>query len=128
SLAGPQVRNDGIIIAHAGTVALAAGDRVSLDMVGDGLIKVSVDKAAVNASAINSGRIEADGGNVILTARSANALLDTVINNTGVIRANSIAMRNGEIVLDGGDAGLVASSGTLSAAGTAAGTTGGSVK
>ena len=48
--------------------------------------------------AINSGRIEADGGNVLLTARSANALLDTVINNSGIIRANSLIERNGEIV------------------------------
>src|SRR4051794_16167562 len=128
ALAGQQVKNDGIIIARAGTVALAAGDRVSLDMVGDGLIKVSVDQAALNASAINSGRIEADGGNVILTARSANALLDTVINNTGFIRANSLVERNGEIVLDGGNAGVVANSGTLQAAGIVAGTTGGTGK
>src|SRR5204862_2037096 len=97
ALAGPQVRNDGVIIARAGSVALAAGDRVSLDMVGDGLIKVSVDQAAMNASDINAGRIEADGGTVILTARSANALLDTVANNTGVIRAASLVNHGGEI-------------------------------
>src|SRR3954469_578754 len=128
ALAGPQVRNDGIIIARAGTVALAAGDRASLDMIGDGLIKVSVDQPALNASAINSGRIEADGGNVILTARSANALLDTVVNNSGIIRANSLMERNGEIVLDGGSAGVVANSGTLTVGGTDAGTTGGTIK
>src|SRR5438876_2986738 len=128
ALAGPQVRNDGVIIARAGTVALAAGDRVSLDMVGDGLISVSVDQAALNASAINAGTITADGGNVILTARSANALLDTVVNNSGVIRANSLVERNGEIVLDGGSAGVVSNTGTLTAAGTESGTTGGTVK
>src|SRR3954463_8902674 len=128
ALAGPQVRNDGIIVARAGTVALAAGDRVSLDMVGDGLIKVSVDQSALNASAINSGRIEADGGNVFLTARSANALLDTVVNNSGVIRANSLVARNGEIVLDGGSTGLVANTGTISVSGVDSGTTGGTVK
>ncbi len=128
ALAGPQVRNDGIIVAQAGTVVLAAGDRVSLDMVGDGLISVSVDQAAMNASAINTGSIEADGGRVLLTARSANALLDTVVNNTGLIRANTIAERNGEIVLDGGSAGIVSNSGTLQAAGATAGTTGGTVK
>src|SRR5437763_3488180 len=128
ALAGPQVRNDGIIVARAGTVALAAGDRVSLDMVGDGLIKVSVDQSALNASAINSGRIEADGGNVFLTARSANALLDTVVNNSGVIRANSLVERNGEIVLDGGSYGVVSNGGTLQVAGVEAGTKGGTVK
>src|SRR5690242_2564 len=122
ALAGPQVRNDGIIVAHAGTVALAAGDRVSLDMIGDGLIKVSVDQAALNASAINSGTITADGGSVILTARSANALLDTVVNNYGAIRANSLVERNGEIILDGGSAGVVSNTGTLTAAGVDAGT------
>src|SRR3954463_1285461 len=127
SLAGPQVKNDGIIIARAGTVALGAGARVSLDMIGDGLIKVSVDQAALNASAINSGRIEADGGNVILTARSANALLDTVVNNSGIIRANSLVERNGEIVLDGGSAGVVANSGTLQTAGIDAGMKGGTI-
>src|SRR5262249_27431649 len=127
-LAGPQVRNDGIIVARAGTVVLAAGDRISLDMVGDGLIRVSVDQAALNALAINSGTIQADGGRVLLTARSANALLDTVVNNTGVIRANSLVQRNGEIVLDGGNTGVVENSGTLQAAGLDAGTTGGTVK
>ncbi|HTM59879.1 MAG TPA: filamentous hemagglutinin N-terminal domain-containing protein, partial [Burkholderiales bacterium] len=128
ALVGPQVRNDGVIVAHAGSVTLAAGDAVSLDMLGDGLIKVTVDEAALNASAINAGTIEADGGNVLLTARSANALLDTVVNNSGVIRANSLVERNGEIVLDGGSTGVVANTGTLSAAGVDAGTTGGTVK
>jgi len=128
ALAAPQVRNEGIIVAHAGTVALAAGDRVSLDMVGDGLIRVSVAEAALNASALNSGTLQADGGNVILTARSANALLDTIINNSGIIRANSLVARNGEIVLDGGSTGVVANSGTLEAVGADAGTTGGTVK
>src|SRR5204863_1813371 len=63
-----------------------------------------------------------------LTARSANALLDTVVNNSGIIRANSIVERNGEIVLDGGSAGVVANSGTLNATGLNAGEKGGSVQ
>src|SRR5919109_183922 len=128
ALAGPLVRNDGIIVANAGTVALAAGDRVSLDMIGDGLIRVSVEQAALNASAINAGTIQADGGRVLLTAHSANALLDTVVNNSGIIRARSLVARNGEIILDGGSAGVVSNTGTLTASGTDAGTTGGTVK
>lgn len=113
ALAGPQVRNDGIIVAHRGTIALAAGNRVSLDMVGDGLIAVSVDQAALNALAANGGTLQADGGRVAMTARSANALLDTVINNGGAIRANSLVDRQGEIVLDGGSVGTVLSTGVL---------------
>ncbi|MFN2646802.1 MAG: beta strand repeat-containing protein [Burkholderiales bacterium] len=128
ALAGPQVRNEGIIIARSGTIALAAGDRVSLDMVGDGLINVSVEQAALDATAINSGRLEADGGRVMLTARSANALLDTVVNNTGAVRANSLVERNGDIVLDGGSVGVVSNAGTLSAAGIESGVTGGTVR
>jgi len=128
ALVGPQVRNDGLIVARAGNVTLAAGDRVTLDLVGDGLISLSIDQATFNASVVNTGRIEADGGTVLLAARSANALLDTVINNSGVIRANSLVERNGEIVLDGGNTGAVIVTGTLQAAGVDSGMTGGTVK
>ena len=128
ALLGPQVTNNGLIAARMGSVALAAGDKITLDMVGDGLIKVTVDQAALNAAAMNKGTIQADGGNVLLTARSANALLDTVINTDGVIRANSIGIRNGTITLDGGNAGIVSVAGTVEAKGNDAGTTGGTVK
>ena len=111
ALLGPQVSNTGVINARMGTAALAAGDKVSLDMVGDGLISVKVDLAAVNALAINKGTITADGGNMLLTARSANALLDTVVNNEGVIRANALIERDGSIFLEGGSAAITAREG-----------------
>ena len=115
ALAGPKVRNDGVILAEMGTVALAAGDRVSLDLIGDGLINIAVDQSALNASVINAGTIVANGGRVLLTVRSANALLDTVINSSGTIRAVKLAERNGEIVLDAGSAGTVELSGVVEA-------------
>ena len=49
--------------------------------------------------------------------------LDTVVNNTGTIRANTLGSRNGEIILDGGAAGVTANRGTLQAAGTESGGT-----
>ena len=117
ALAGPRVRNEGTIIAHLGTVALAAGNRVTMDLVGDGLINVSVDLAAINASAVNTGTLHADGGKVLISAKSAHSLLDTVINNTGTIRANRMAERDGTIVLEAGDVGTIDSSGILEASG-----------
>src|SRR5262249_55406105 len=108
------------------SVALAAGDRVSLDLIGDGLIKVSVNEAALSAAIRNSGSIAADGGSITLTAKSANALLDTVLNNDGVIRADTLIERNGSIALDS-SAGIATSGGSLLARGQNAGETGGSI-
>ena len=127
ALIGPQVVNNGVINARLGTVAMAAGDGVTLDMIGDGLINLRVDLAAVNASALNKGTITADGGNVLMTARSANALLDTVISNDGVIRANAVTERGGSIYLDGGPTGVTSVTGSLEASGLGAGQKGGSV-
>ena len=47
-LIAPQVTNNGLIAARQGTVAIGAGNKVSLDMVGDGLISIKVDQAASN--------------------------------------------------------------------------------
>jgi filamentous hemagglutinin family protein len=115
ALAAPQVRNDGVIVAQLGAVALAAGDRVTLNMVEGSLIGISVEQAALNASIVNSGRLQADGGRVLLTASSANTLLDTVINNTGAIRATRLEERDGQIVLQGGLNGIIRTTDTLNA-------------
>ncbi|MBC7453648.1 MAG: filamentous hemagglutinin N-terminal domain-containing protein [Massilia sp.] len=126
-LAAPQVSNAGSIVATAGSTALVAGARITLDIAGDQLVNMSVDAAAANAAVLNSGSIHADGGKVFMSARSSNAVLDTVINTSGIVRATSMVERNGQIVLDGGTAGQVHVSGTLAAGGGAAGASGGSV-
>jgi trimeric autotransporter adhesin len=122
--AGPQVSNEGLIVARLGSVGLGAGDRVTLDLKGDGLLSMSVDAAALKASVSNSGTIIAEGGNVLLSARAKDALLDTVINLDGIVRANTLVEQGGRIILDGGPSGVVNVSGTLDASGTAAGQTG----
>ena len=119
ALLGTQASNEGAgtITAVRGTVALAAGEKVTLNILGDNLINVSVDQAAAGALALNSGSIIAAGGTIFLTARSADALLGTVINNSGLIKATSLTEVNGRIFLDGG-AGNVVNSGTLDATGS----------
>jgi filamentous hemagglutinin family protein len=114
ALLAPRVTNEGFIFANLGSVALAAGDRVTLDMVGDNLIRVSVDQAALNAAVVNTGSIEAFGGNVLLSAQSANALLDTVLNTEGIVRAHGFSVVDGEVVLSGGARGTTALSGEIS--------------
>ena len=113
ALMGKSVSNQGVISARLGSVALAAGEAVTLDVAGDGMLNVSVAQGAVNALVENGGLIRADGGHVLLTAQAAGNLLQTVVNNTGVIQAQTIGNRNGTILLLGD-----MQSGTMSVGGT----------
>ncbi len=99
ALMGRTVRNEGVISARLGSVALAGGEAVTLDVAGDGLLNVAVTTGAVNALVENRGLVQADGGRVLLTAQAAGSLLNTVVNNTGVIQAQSLQNRNGTILL-----------------------------
>ncbi|WBY01940.1 filamentous hemagglutinin N-terminal domain-containing protein [Ramlibacter tataouinensis] len=129
ALAGAQVANAGTIeAAQGGSVGLLAGSRVSVDPVGAGLVKFSVDSAAVNAAAANSGTIVAEGGQVLMAAQAVGDTLATVVNQSGVIRANSVVENNGLITLSGGATGIVKVTGTIEAKGDDAGETGGTVE
>lgn len=116
ALLSAHVANEGTISARLGTVALAAGDGLTLDVVGDGLLNVAVSEAAVNALVQNGGMIQADGGHVLMTAQAAGNLLNTAVNNTGVIQARTIENRDGVIKLLGDmQSGTVNVGGTLDA-------------
>jgi len=128
ALLGAQAKNEGIITANQGTIALAGGKAVTLDFTGDGLLKLAVDQKALDASAANSGLIQANGGQVVMTASTANTLAGTAVNNSGVIKAQSAVNKNGIIILDGGTNGAVINSGTIDASGRNAGQTGGTIK
>ncbi len=122
ALLGGTVSNQGVIAAKLGTVALAAGNKVTLDFAGDGLLNVQVDEATKNALVENKQLIQANGGQVIMTAKASDALLQTVVNNTGVIEAQTLGEKGGKIVLLGGfDGGTVQVAGTLDASAPVAG-------
>jgi filamentous hemagglutinin family protein len=122
ALLGKSVKNQGIIKAKLGTAAMAAGNAVTLDFAGDGLLNIQVKESAVNALVENKGLIKADGGSVLMTARASNALLNTVVNNEGVIEAQTLNSREGKIFLDGGmEGGKVEVAGTLDASAPVAG-------
>jgi filamentous hemagglutinin family protein len=116
ALLGGHVGNDGAITARLGTVALASGTAITLDVAGDGLLNVVVDAGAVGALVRNGGLIRADGGTVLMTAQGAGTLLGTVVNNSGVIEARTIDTRGGTIKLLGDmQNGSLALTGTLDA-------------
>lgn len=137
-LSGAYVRNDGLIQANLGTVVLAGATTFAVDFAGDKLLSYAVTGPVtqtpvdqngnpVTALVNNTGSVAANGGQVLLTARAANNILDNVINTTGIVEANTASMVNGTVVLDTGTGGVTVG-GQISATGLNAGETGGSVK
>lgn len=126
ALVAPRVQNSGVIEAKLGRVALGGARTFKLDFHGDGLLSFSVgsqvneaprDAEGKPAKALveNSGKIDADGGTIVLAASAVKDVVDQVINTDGIIEARSIDGRDGRIVLSGGDAGTVQIAGSVDA-------------
>ena len=116
ALLGNTVSNQGTISARLGTVALGAGSAATLTFSGNSLVKMLVDQNVLASLAENGGLINADGGTVVMNAGAKNALLASVVNNTGVIEARTVENHEGVITLLGGmTAGTVNVGGTLDA-------------
>ncbi|MCE9507800.1 MAG: filamentous hemagglutinin N-terminal domain-containing protein [Alphaproteobacteria bacterium] len=121
----PVVRNSGVIEGNLAKIQLGAGDTFGVDLYGDGLIHLAVAEpkgsSARNISAENSGSIVTDGGKVLMTAAAASDMVNSAINNSGIIQARGLVSRNGEIILTGGGA-AVKVSGTVDVSGVNGGT------
>ncbi len=105
ALVAPNVSNSGVISAKSGTVALAAGDMVTVDLYGDDLLSVAVSDKVKKASVSNSGILTAQsGGRVMLTTAQAASVIDSAINMDGVVDASSATEVGGEIIFGGENA------------------------
>ena len=138
SLMGPSVQNAGTIAAKMGKVYLAGAEKVTLNFAGNDLVGFVLDESVkdkivgfdgqeVDSTVSNTGKVSAAGGEVILSASTAKDLVQSVVNNEGVVEAVSMESKNGVIRLLGGDEGIVSNSGLLDASGTESGETGGTV-
>ncbi|KAF1004500.1 MAG: Heme/hemopexin-binding protein [Pseudomonas sp.] len=115
ALLGAQVDNRGVIRAQLGSVALAAGNDLTLNFDQNRLLSVQVDGGVTNALASNGGLLQADGGQVLMTARAASTVLQSVVNNQGTLEAKTLNGRAGKIVLDGNAFGKVSAGGAMTA-------------
>jgi len=135
TLVGKAVSNEGFILATAGQVNMVAGQQITIDFDGDGLMQFAVDKEvltnaqSLDAAVSNSGEIQADGGSILLKGSAAKDIFSKVVNNEGIIKAGRIENKGGEIRLVGlGSGASVLNTGTITADAGDATSSGGSVE
>ena len=103
ALLGGYVSNSGVVTAKLGKIALGAGEKITLDFVGDGLMTVSVPSHQlgrirdINGKTLkslvsNSGLLKANGGFIKLSAATARSLTRGAVNvgSSGRIIAQSL--------------------------------------
>ena len=94
-----SVINSGEIKVHKGNVHLVGADEFSITLNDNQNISLKVTKGTLNSLVENNNLIVANGGNVYLTTNAKNELLKGVVNNTGIIEANSLDDLQSEVIL-----------------------------
>ncbi len=117
-----RVVNGGTITAYLGSVAFGSGQNITVNFDQGGLVNLVVNKGLAQQltnsqgetvdQIVNKGTIKADGGRIQLTAKLLETTLKSIVNNSGIIEANSAVNQKGviELVADGG----IENSGTIS--------------
>ncbi|MCX5699008.1 MAG: filamentous hemagglutinin N-terminal domain-containing protein, partial [Candidatus Omnitrophica bacterium] len=105
-LMGSAVQNTGIILAKAGAVHLASGDKTTVSFDRRGLIGVEINENTsgevvdmqgekVKDAVANSGKIE--GVQVAMTVKTARNIFKNAVNQTGMVKATGIVEEGGVI-------------------------------
>lgn len=116
TLLANTVSNEGTIKAIKGTIELAGGDAFNINLNGNSLVNLTVTKGVLEALVENKGALIANGGEIYLTTNAVNDLLKGVVNNTGIIEAQTLDDVTGKIELYA-HGGVVKVGGTLLAEG-----------
>ncbi len=101
ALLAPEVRNQGVVVAQAGTVALASGEAITLNFSQNalGLAGITTTPQTIASLIDNRSAVRAEGGQIILSAHALATLQGSVINNSGQLNATSLTEKGGKIVL-----------------------------
>lgn len=99
ALLANTVSNEGTIKAIKGTIELVGADAFNINLNGNSLVNLTVTKGVLDALVENKGALIANGGEIYLTTNAVNDLLKGVVNNTGVIEAQTLDDVTGKIEL-----------------------------
>ena len=100
ALLAPTVRNQGVVVAKLGTVAMAAGETFTLHIDGaNALTRLEVTASTIASLVDNGQAVQAPGGLIILSAQALDRVQGGVVNNSGVLQANGLVNDGGRIML-----------------------------
>ncbi|HVY53783.1 MAG TPA: filamentous hemagglutinin N-terminal domain-containing protein [Gammaproteobacteria bacterium] len=105
ALVGNSVTNNGTIEANLGSVSLGSGEQFVISFnpnrTSNDLFYFLVTESGNQSGAEikNTGKIIADGGAIVVHMNTAEKVLDNVINLDGIVQANNVAEKNGEIFI-----------------------------
>ncbi|HEX4082723.1 MAG TPA: filamentous hemagglutinin N-terminal domain-containing protein, partial [Acidimicrobiales bacterium] len=136
ALVAPGAANSGVIQAKLGTVVIGGAKTFTVDFYGDGLINfamtapvtavpIGADGKPVTSLVSNSGRIEAAGGTVLMTADAAAGILRNVVDVSGRVGAPTYAQTPGTVTVDAGAGNRARVSGQIDVSGYRPGQVGG---
>lgn len=126
AMIGTQVENRGLISAHLSTVTLSSGKGAVLSFDDAGLLSVKVNEAMLQselgnkAAVTNAGKIQAEGGRVLLSANTTRDVFSQAVNWGDRQQARSVTYNDdGSFTLGAG--GDVVNSGDITVSGKTAG-------
>ncbi|WNL29919.1 GLUG motif-containing protein [Aliarcobacter cryaerophilus] len=95
-----SVTNKGKIEVHKGTINLVGASDVTLTLNENQNISLKVNKGVLDALVDNQNLLVANGGQIYLTTNAKDELLKGVVNNSGIIEANSLdELTQSEVIL-----------------------------
>ncbi|HCM48842.1 MAG TPA: hypothetical protein DIS98_15540, partial [Colwellia sp.] len=99
-----HISNEGDLNAPNGSIQLHSADRVMVTL-NQQAVSIESTQATVDGLIENHGVISAGNGYIVFNSNTLESLQETVVNNTGIIRASSMLEENGEVVIlaAGGD-------------------------
>ena len=103
ALPSNHIENSGLIQAHLGKIVVASADALTLSFDPGNMLMFVIDTPTqrslqgIDTAVSNSGTIDSRGGNIYIEASAVKDVFKSSVNNSGIIKANSIQEHNGKI-------------------------------